>query len=1195
MRRNLYLPCVLLAVLLHAACAMAQTVYHVDDDAAVGGDGLTWPTAFACLQDALAIAIEGDEIHIAQGTYTPDVSEHSHATPGDRTATFTLVSGTAVRGGYRGVEGEGLPDDRDIKLFETVLSGDLNGDDKYGFVHVTDNSFVIVTGNNLNNATILEGVTLTGGSDVGTWQAELDMRGVALDITDSDLTVQECRIQGNQVSLLTSMHGAVSVIGGNATFVGTRITHNDAGVLNDGSISFAHCSLSYNHTYGLLAYGRAVTTLRNCILHGNGTTGIEPRYCGALTIDGCTIADSPICIGYAGVGPVVVTNSILWGGHIGLIPLPDQTTVTYSCVEGGFEGEGNISADPKLVAQGVHIQHDSPCINAGDPNSEPGGFDCDGEVRIHAGRIDMGADEFVDEDNNALPDAWERDVCSETGGCDPFADEDNDGLSTTQEYGENRDPHRAPQVWHVHPEGNDLWDGLAAAWDGTHGPKRTIRAAITAAGAHEGDQILLANGVYSGEGNRNLGFMGKTLTLRSEGGPSQCTIDCQQQGRGFYFDADSMPGCTLEGVAIQHGALVGSDGAGICCKGANVLIRDCIIRESAVEGGFGAGIGLFESHAHVTNCIIEDNSNTYGQDYLIGAPGAVACSGLVELTGCVIRNNTAQGRGACGGVYAGYQTTLSNCVISGNSATGYENIPAAGGGVQCDSPLPVLISGCTITDNVVHGGYGGGVGMYYGGSMLIDNCVISGNSADEGGGGVVAQGPYFGSQSTPIIMNSTISDNVAGLNGESGCSGGGGILSDENCHITIDNCTIANNVAHMGMYQRGGGGVGIGFQGELTMTRCDVIGNTVTASSAGEFEGIGGGIAIAWQAPATITDCRIMDNTAASAGGGISCLYTTHIARCLISGNNVVGSYGASTSGWLGEQGQAVYGDISMNNRGGGIATNGDGTTIDGCTIIGNTASGAVFGGIGGGLFAPGDGTISDTLIVGNRALPGSNDWADGGDGGGVVLGGGDLRLVNCTISNNRAASDAAGMYFYSSSPALVENSILWGNAPAEIGAYTGANFAVNHSTVSGGWPGTGNITQNPRFLDPGYWHDNGTPDDEADDYFVPGDYRVVPQSPCVDAGDPSFVPEVGQTDLTGHARVLCGRVDMGAYEAGIGDMDCDSDVGLPDYSAWTLCFTGPGNDDMEPYADSCVPLDFDFDGDIDLEDYAGFQHVLTP
>ena len=127
--------------------------------------------------------------------------------------------------------------------------------------------------------------------------------------------------------------------------------------------------------------------------------------------------------------------------------------------------------------------------------------------------------------------------------------------------------------------------------------------------------------------------------------------------------------------------------------------------------------------------------------------------------------------------------------------------------------------------------------------------------------------------------------------------------------------------------------------------------------------------------------------------------------------------------------------------------------------------------------------------------------------------------------------------------------------------------------------------------MEPGYWDDNGTPSDPDDDFWVEGDYRLQPGSPCVNAGDPEYVPVPGETDLDGHARVLCDRVDMGAYEFGIGDYNCDQIVDLADFATgWEACFTGPGGG---PYGPGCESFDFDHDNDVDLADFAGFQGVF--
>ena len=150
-------------------------VIYVDDDATGTNNGSSWQNAYVFLQDALTNANSTEkpvEIRVAQGIYKPD--QGSGQTPGNREATFQLINGVILSGGYAGI-GVDDPNARDIELYETILSGDLLGND----VEVknpsdlteeptrAENSYHIVTSNNTDNSALLDGFIITGGNADG--------------------------------------------------------------------------------------------------------------------------------------------------------------------------------------------------------------------------------------------------------------------------------------------------------------------------------------------------------------------------------------------------------------------------------------------------------------------------------------------------------------------------------------------------------------------------------------------------------------------------------------------------------------------------------------------------------------------------------------------------------------------------------------------------------------------------------------------------------------------------------------------------------------------------------------------------------------------------------------------------------------------------------------------------------------------
>ncbi len=155
--------------------------------------------------------------------------------------------------------------------------------------------------------------------------------------------------------------------------------------------------------------------------------------------------------------------------------------------------------------------------------------------------------------------------------------------------------------------------------------------------------------------------------------------------------------------------------------------------------------------------------------------------------------------------------------------------------------------------------------------------------------------------------------------------------------------------------------------------------------------------------------------------------------------------------------------------------------------------------------------TISNCIVIGNLAK-----W-----GGGFAGCTGSIN--NCTITGN-SASDSGGAISYST--AAINNCIISGNFADVNSQFSHCADCPNptYSCIQD-WtgPGPGNIDADPLFIEPGYWDVNGL--------WVDGDYHLLPDSPCIDAGDPNYIAEPNETDLDGNPRVRGDAIDMGAYE----------------------------------------------------------------
>ncbi len=298
------------------------------------------------------------------------------------------------------------------------------------------------------------------------------------------------------------------------------------------------------------------------------------------------------------------------------------------------------------------------------------------------------------------------------------------------------------------------------------------------------------------------------------------------------------------------------------------------------------------------------------------------------------------------------------------------------------------------------------------------------------------------------------------------------------------------------------------------------------------------------------------------------------IARCTFT-RNFAGVYGGALYNETGDPSldNCTFLDNATGMFGAGVFNDTGSPSLSNCVFMANTEAQ-----YGGAMANQAHATLHNCLFSGNQA------WF-----GGAIWNTGDLVLTNCTMSGNSAGT-AGGVYNRGPAPtARLANCILWDNSDDEG---TGESSQIAQGTVAAdysciqGWSGdlggVENTGENPLFVDTdGFDEIVGTLDD---------DLRLGRYSAGINTGDVDAVFDPDDVDLDGHARVLCGRIDMGAYEFGIGDFQCDQTVDLTDFANWTTCMTGPNG---TSYNEGCEAFDFDSDHDVDLDDLGGFHAVF--
>ena len=435
-RKSFLVRFVLTLVLLSGALATTQVraqaaVYRVTPAGAVDpGCGGSWSNP-CDLQYALTTLVSaGDEVWVAAGTYKP-------TTGTDRAISFTLQNGVALYGGFGGAET--LRSQRAPQSNLTILSGDIGvvGDN-------SDNSYHVVVGSNTDNTAILDGFTVTGGNadpdrmrmgggmlnengsptvsnvifngnaagigggmyNGGAWGDPAESNPVLTNVVFSDNSAIEGGGMENQFTSNPSLT--------NVTFSNNSALRSGGGMTNyeNSSPTLIDVTFSGNTAGmggGIMNWSYSSPTLTNVTFYENSAEmggGMANDSDSIPTLQNVTLSGNQASQGggvYNGYSSSAnIANSILYGNTEDQIyDYEGVANVTYSIVQGGYDGTGNLDADPLLgplqdnggFTQIMALGAGSPAIDAGS-NANCPATDQRGAIRPHGAACDIGAYEF---------------------------------------------------------------------------------------------------------------------------------------------------------------------------------------------------------------------------------------------------------------------------------------------------------------------------------------------------------------------------------------------------------------------------------------------------------------------------------------------------------------------------------------------------------------------------------------------------------------------------------------------------------------------------------------------------------------------------------------------------------------------------------------------------------------------------------
>ncbi|MGA2498960.1 MAG: choice-of-anchor Q domain-containing protein, partial [Tepidisphaeraceae bacterium] len=901
---------------------------------------------------------------------------------------------------------------------------------------------------------------------------------------DSSLTLTDCSFSSNTANV---GGGMVNTASGAAMLTYCTFTRNSGSELggavdneNSGNAYFIDCTFSGNSS----SFGGGMRNLSctpglfNCLFLNNTASmsggGMDNAAANSVLVN-CTFSGNSASEGGAmsnGSSTPTAINCILWNDSASnIFPEIDSTTaaVSYSDVQGGYTGTGNINADPQFFSSTDHeLSHSSPCVNVGNTMAtlwmelDGGSTDRAGAPRIVGGTVDMGAYEtqwiYVDQSN-------------QTG--------TRDGTSWATAY-------------------SNLQSALGDATAIENNAQSYVGHPVQI-------QIDVAQGIYSPGSSATATFqLIDSVTI--QGGYAGAVNPNAARNIVQYATV-------LDGSNTNYHVVTGSG------TDSTAVLDGFTIAEGAAnepglnsDGCFGGGMVINNGSPTIRNCYF--NGSSAGNNSTGGGGAVYHWRGAPNFIDCVFRANSI-GNTLGGAIYnQGATPSFINCTFSGNSA--------AYGSAICDDGSNPTLTNCILWDES-----GGEIYDIDASSATVQYSDVQGGYS---GSNNINANPLFASNTnlqlllgSPCInrgLDSAMAGVATDLAGNPRIVGG-----------TVDMGAYEYQgpfVLYVDQSATGGAKTGRSWANAFT-----TLGPALAAATAGfTIDVAKGDYTPGSTASSTFQLISGVTIQGGYGTGGTSgpnpTLYPTFLDGGGVANSVVTGSGTDRTAvlnGFTIENGHS-------SGSGAGMFNNGGSPTIIDCTFSNNAAAifGGAMANEGSSdpllinCILRGNSAIDVGALFNQNSLPGLVNCAiydntATGSGGAIYNNASNTDLVNCTFTRNSAQHGGA-LSDADSTPDL-NNCILWNDSAsvsdAEINNARGTP-TVNYSDVSqSGYSGNNNIDANPKF---------GSTTNMQLQVSSPcvnaGSHSVA-----------NFVMAFTgvNTDLAGDPRIVGGTVDMGAYE----------------------------------------------------------------